>query len=93
MKILITGGPSTGKTTLLDDLEKVEVVDKFQNHLLHLNQAIPHDDELYDVAELEFFPSEDDFKIYLEDQKNSLLEALEVQGWEKTNFAWKGFIA
>ena len=48
----------------LDDLEKVEVVDKFQNHLLHLNQAIPHDDELYDVAELDFFPSEDDFKIY-----------------------------
>ena len=48
----------------LEDLEKVEIVDKFQNHLLHLNQAIPHDDELYDVAELEFFPSEDDFKIY-----------------------------
>ena len=48
----------------LDDLEKVEIVDKFQNHLLKLNQAIPHDDELYDVAELEFFPSEDDFKIY-----------------------------
>ena len=48
----------------LEDLEKVEIVDKFQNHLLHLNQAIPHDDELYDVAELEFFPGEDDFKIY-----------------------------
>jgi len=48
----------------LEDLEKVEVVDKFQNHLLHLNQAIPHDDELYDVAELDFFPSEDDFKIH-----------------------------
>ena len=48
----------------LEDLEKVEIVDKFQNHLLHLNQAIPHDDELYDIAELEFFPSEDDFKIY-----------------------------
>ena len=48
----------------MDNMEKVEVVDKFQNHLLHLNQAIPHDDELYDVAELEFFPSEDDFKIY-----------------------------
>jgi len=48
----------------LDDLEKVEVVDKFQNHLLHLNQAIPHDDELYDIAELDFFPSEDDFRIY-----------------------------
>lgn len=48
----------------LEDLEKVEIVDKFQNHLLHLNQAIPHDDELYDIAELDFFPSEDDFKIY-----------------------------
>ena len=48
----------------LDELEKVEIVDKFQNHLLHLNQAIPHDDELYDVAELEFFPNEEDFKIY-----------------------------
>src|SRR6056300_480677 len=48
----------------LEDLEKVEIVDKFQNHLLHLNQAIPHDDELYDIAELDFFPSEEDFKIY-----------------------------
>ena len=48
----------------MDNMEKVEVEDKFQNHQLHLNQAIPHDDELYDVAELEFFPSEDDFKIY-----------------------------
>lgn len=48
----------------LDELEKVEIVDKFQNHLLHLNQAIPHDDELYDVAELGFFPNEEDFKIY-----------------------------
>lgn len=48
----------------LDDLEKVEIVDKLQNHLLHLNQAIPYNDELYDVAELDFFPSEDDFKIH-----------------------------
>tara|TARA_A100001015_G_scaffold88629_1_gene98589 strand:- start:2456 stop:3847 length:1392 start_codon:yes stop_codon:yes gene_type:complete len=48
----------------LEDLEKVEIVDKFQNHLLKLNQAIPHDDELYDIAELDFFPSEEDFKIY-----------------------------
>ena len=30
----------------LDDLEKVEIVDKFQNHLLHLNKAIPYNDEL-----------------------------------------------
>lgn len=48
----------------LDSLEKVEIVDKFQNHLLHLNKAIPHDDELYDIAELDFFPNEEDFKIY-----------------------------
>ena len=48
----------------LDNLEKVEIVDKFQNHLLELNQAIPHDDELYDIAELDFFPSADDFKIH-----------------------------
>ena len=48
----------------LDDLEKVEIVDKFQNHLLHLNQAIQYNDELYDIAELDFFPTEDDFKIF-----------------------------
>jgi len=48
----------------LDNLEKIEIVDKFQSHLLHLNSAIPYDDELYDVAELEFFPSEDDFRIF-----------------------------
>lgn len=48
----------------LENLEKVEIVDQFQNHILKLNQAIPHDDELYDVAELDFFPSEEDFKIH-----------------------------
>lgn len=48
----------------LDNLEKVEIVDQFQNHLLNMNQAIPHDDELFDVAEMDFFPSEDDFRIY-----------------------------
>lgn len=48
----------------LEELEKVEIIDKFQNHLLELNQAIPHNDELYDVAEIEFFPSEDDFNIF-----------------------------
>lgn len=48
----------------LDTLEKVEILDKFQGHLLYLNRAIPHDDELYDVAELDFFPSEEDFKIF-----------------------------
>lgn len=48
----------------IENLEKVEIVDQFQNHLLSMNQAIPHDDELFDVAEMDFFPSEDDFRIY-----------------------------
>ena len=48
----------------LDDLEKVEIVDKFQNHLLSLNKAIPISDELYDVAELDLFPDDDHFTIY-----------------------------
>lgn len=48
----------------LENLEKVEIVDKLQNHLLALNKAIPHDDELYDVGDLDFFPDEEDFKIY-----------------------------
>lgn len=48
----------------ITNLEKVEILDEFQNHLLSLNKAIPNNDELYDVAELEFFPSEDSFKIH-----------------------------
>lgn len=54
----------------LEDLEKVEIVDKFQNHLINLNSAIPTDDELYDVAELDFFPSEDDFNIFSSGMSN-----------------------
>ena len=48
----------------LDNLEKVEIVDQFQNHLLHLNKAIPHDDELYDVGKLEVFSEQESFKIH-----------------------------
>ena len=48
----------------LDDLEKVEIVDKFQNHLLDLNKAIPLTDELYDVAELDLFSDDETYKIY-----------------------------
>ena len=29
-----------------------------------MNKAIPYNDELYDIAELDFFPTEDDFKIF-----------------------------
>ena len=46
----------------LEDLEKIEIVDKIQNHLLKLNSALPTSDELFDVADLDFFPSADDFK-------------------------------
>lgn len=48
----------------LDNLEKVEIVDQFQNHLLHMNKAIPHDDELYDVGKLEVFSDQEQFKIH-----------------------------
>ena len=48
----------------LDDLEKLEIVDKFQNHLLDFNKAIPLTDELYDVAELDLFSDDETYKIY-----------------------------
>lgn len=48
----------------LENLEKVEIIDKFQQHLLNINNAIPYDDELYDIAELDFFPSTEDFTIF-----------------------------
>lgn len=48
----------------LDDLERVEIVDKFQSQLLALNKAIPQDDELFDLGDLDIFPNEEDFKLY-----------------------------
>lgn len=48
----------------LDSLEKVEIVDNFQNHLLTLNKAIPHDDELYDVGKIDMFSDGDNFIIH-----------------------------
>jgi len=48
----------------LSELEKVEIVDKLQTHLLNLNKAIPMSDELYDVADLDFFPNPDDFVLF-----------------------------
>lgn len=48
----------------IENYEKVEILDSFQNHLLDLNHAIPTDDELFDVGDMYFFPSDDDFKIY-----------------------------
>lgn len=48
----------------LSDLEKVEIVDQLQTHLLNLNKALPMTDELYDVADLDFFPNPDDFVLF-----------------------------
>lgn len=48
----------------LEYLEKSEIVDHFQNHLLNLNQAMPYDEELFDVGELDFFTDEDDFRLF-----------------------------
>ena len=48
----------------LEDLEKIEIVDKFQDHLLSMNNAIPTSEELYDVSELGFFPKSEDFTLF-----------------------------
>ena len=48
----------------LEDLSKEEVIAKFEAHMTRVNQAIPYDDELFDVADLEFFLDEESFKIY-----------------------------
>lgn len=48
----------------LDELEQVEIIDKFQNHLLELNKAIPMGKELINVALLETVPSADTFVMY-----------------------------
>ena len=48
----------------LPTLEKIEVVDKLQTHLLSLNKSIIVSEELFDVADLDFFPNDDDFIIY-----------------------------
>lgn len=39
----------------LPTLEKIEVVDKLQTHLLTLNKSIIVSEELFDVADLDFF--------------------------------------
>lgn len=48
----------------LENLEKIEIVDSLQNHLLKLNNSLPVSDELYDVGELSFIPNGDDFSLF-----------------------------
>ena len=47
-----------------ENLEKVEIIDKLQEHVLQLNKAAPSVDELFDVGELDFFPKGDDFILF-----------------------------
>lgn len=48
----------------LEDLERVEILDKFQNHLMELNRAIPMTDELINVAELDVAPKAESFVMF-----------------------------
>lgn len=48
----------------LEDLERVEIIDKFQNHLLELNRTIPMSDELINVAEVDVAPKADTFVMF-----------------------------
>lgn len=48
----------------LNDYEKVEILDKFQMHLMELNRIMPTSDELIDVGAIEVIPSTDTFEMY-----------------------------
>lgn len=48
----------------LEALEKTEIADSLQNHLLDINRAIPYEDELFDVGEIDFFCDEDEFQLF-----------------------------
>jgi len=48
----------------LDVLERTEIIDTLQDHLLLLNRAIPEGEEVFDVVNLETVPEEDSFIMY-----------------------------
>lgn len=48
----------------LDDLEKIEIIDNFQNFLLDINKAIPSSDQLLDAGEMESLPAGDKFIMF-----------------------------
>ena len=47
-----------------ENLEKVEIVDKLQDHVLQLNRSAGASDELFDAGELDFFTKSDDFILF-----------------------------
>lgn len=48
----------------LEDMEKSEILDVFQNHMLELNKTIPMSDELFDVGDLDIIPKGDSFALF-----------------------------
>lgn len=50
--------------TQLESLEKTEIIDHIQNHVLDLHAYLPEGEELFDVASLDSFLEEDKFVLY-----------------------------
>tara|TARA_Y100000034_G_scaffold136800_1_gene215901 strand:+ start:24593 stop:26014 length:1422 start_codon:yes stop_codon:yes gene_type:complete len=48
----------------LEELEQVEITDRFQNHLLDLNKLVPIGDELINVGTVETIPDKEAFVMY-----------------------------
>jgi len=66
----------------LVDLEKGEIIDTLQEHIFSLNKALPTNDELFDIGDMPFFPSEDDFVILpsgLSDEYDAINGGLALQ--------------
>ena len=48
----------------IDTIDKDILAERWHQHSLDINAAIPHNDEFFDVGDIDFFPNKDDFKIY-----------------------------
>ena len=48
----------------LENLERVEIIDNIQNHVLELHKFLPEGEELFDVATIDSFLGEDKFVMY-----------------------------
>jgi replicative DNA helicase len=48
----------------LENLERVEIIDSIQNHVLELHKFLPEGEELFDVATIDSFLGEEKFVMY-----------------------------
>jgi len=48
----------------LENLERVEIIDNIQNHVLELHKFLPEGEELFDVATIDSFLGEEKFVMY-----------------------------